>query len=490
MHIAFLTLQAREPLAYGLMSLTAVLRRAGHRVSFISGSSAHSIADSPDCADADVLAMSATTGLHRVFVNWARVLRKRFPRKAIVLGGPHPTFFPEVVLQAPWDGICIGEGEESFPEFLDAWKSGLTWVPAGWWIRRDGGHGPVVRGEERAPVRNLDSLPRPAYDVFYDADPHHRALPIRVFLATRGCPHRCTYCFNSELNDRYKPFGARLRYHDPERVADDITHVRSRWGGELAWFLDANFCANPKWLEETLAVYRRRVGLPFFCKLRPERATERVVSALANAGCTGVGIGIESGSELLRRTVLGREGTDAEILAGCGRLVRRGIRILAFNMLGIPGETTEDALRTLALNVACKVDYAGATILQPYPGTRLAAWAVKSGAFDGNFDRLSYSYFAPSPLRFPHPGDRDRLSNLQRLFALAVEFPEVRGRIRWLIDRPAQRAYVHLFQTRHAWAMQHTFYRAFRPKASEDAGSAEDLLRCCRDLGLKASAVG
>jgi hypothetical protein len=57
---------------------------------------------------------------------------------------------------------------------------------------------------------------------------------------------------------------------------------------QLVWFLDANFVAHLPWLESFAAVYRRRVGLPVFCKLRPERATERVVRLLCTLNCTGV----------------------------------------------------------------------------------------------------------------------------------------------------------------------------------------------------------
>ena len=484
MKLAFVSLRAREPLAYGLMSLAASLRRAGHRVVLVQGREAESVIADPETRDADVLAMSATTGLHRIYVRWARRLRRAFPAKCLVLGGAHSTFFPRVIEQAPFDGVCIGEGEESFPEFLDAWKAGFPQVPDGWWIRRDGGQGPVERGAIRPPVRDLDSLPAPAFDLFYDAEARYRDAPNKAFLATRGCPHRCSYCFNSRLNERYKPFGPLLRAHDPERICDQILRVRDRWGLRLIWFLDANFVAQQPWLEAFSRIYARRVGLPFFCKLRPERATDRTVKALLAAGCTAVGIGIESGSERIRREVLCRPGNDADILAGCRRLKAAGLRILSFSMVGIPGATLEDELRTVALNVACGVDFGAATILQPYPATPIAKWAEARGLFDGNYDRLSYSYFADSPFRYPTRRDRERITNLQRLFSFAVEFPEVRTRIRSLIDRPPNRLFRFLFEARHSWAIRHTFYRAFERDRPADTGSVERLRRACRDLAL------
>jgi len=482
--VAFVSLRADEPLAYGVMALTASLRQSGHEVALVQANDIATVAADAKTRTADVVAMSATTGLHRIYLAWTHRLRKAFPDKLIVMGGPHPTFFPEVLGQAPLDGVCIGEGEESFPEFLELAAADFPRIPAGWRIRRDRGHGPVERGSERGPVRDIDALPSPAFDIFYDADPHYRKEPNKSFLATRGCPYRCSYCFNRNLNERNRKFGPLLRARDPERLCDDIVAVRERWGMKLCWFLDANFTANLPWVESFAATYRRRVNAPVFCKLRPERATERVVRLLVDLGCTGVGVGIESGSERVRRDILCRPAGDDEILTGCRRLKAAGIRIMSFSMLGIPGATLEDELRTVALNVACGVDLAAATILQPYPGTAIAAWAEANGHFDGNYDRLGYSYFDPSPFRFPSARARDRVTNLQRLFSYAVEFPEVRRHIRWLIEREPNRLYHFLFKTRQTRGIRQGFYRAFARRPPVDAGTAEHLLRACRDLRL------
>ena len=484
MDVVFITLKAREALAFGIMSLAGALRGAGHNVQLVQGDDVQALARHPRVQAADVLAMSATTGLHRKYVLWARQLRRRFPDKALVMGGPHPTFFPEVIAEASLDGVCIGEGEESFPEFLEALAGGLRRVPPGWWIRRDAGAGAVQRGEERPPPLDLDLLSPPAYDILYGQTAAYRSAPNKAFLATRGCPYNCTYCFNRTLNQRYRKYGCRLRTRDPEALVDDIQEVRRRWGVKLTWFLDANFVAHRPWLEAFASCYRRRVGLPYMCKLRPERATARVVRTLVASNCTAVGVGLEAGSERLRRTVLGRPVSDQAILDGCRRLKAHGIRILAFNMLGIPGETLDEALLSVAFNVACGVDFGAATILQPYPGTEIARQAVADGRFDGDYDSLEYSYFSPSPLRFPSQRDRDRITNLQRLFSYAVEFPEVRRRLRALINRPPSELYRHLFAVRHSWAINHTFYRAFHRDPPRDAGRLEQLRQACMELGV------
>jgi len=81
---------------------------------------------------------------------------------------------------------------------------------------------------------------------------------------------------------------------------------------------------------------------------------------------------------------------------------------------------------------------------------------------------------------------RGRITNLQRLFALAVEFPEVRKHLRRLIDRPPNAVFRYLFEGRHVWALRHTFHRAFHLDPGIDAGTEELLGQGCRELGLGA----
>ena len=92
-------------------------------------------------------------------------------------------------------------------------------------------------------------------------------------------------------------------------------------------------------------------------------------------------------------------------------------------MLGLPGATFENDLETLHLNQACKVDYALAMLWQPYPGTALARYAEANGFYDGGYGDLDFSYYGRSHLKFARPGDRERVENLQKLFAVGAAMP-------------------------------------------------------------------
>jgi len=463
MHLPAVTLavlRGREDLSFGYMYLSAVLRAAGGRVRLVEAESADDFVRRFAADPTPVVGIGITTGLHRVYLSWVRKLRT-MRAVHVVLGGPHATYFPQVVHEPGVDAVCIGEGEESFPEYLAALGQAEGAVPravAGFqhWYR-----GELLDGGPRAPVQRLDLLPGPDWSLFFEHNPRLARHPVKSFLASRGCPHRCTYCFNRTWNAMYRGSSRTVRFRDPTQVVEEIDAVRRRWGMRLVWFLDSNFAVSQRWLEALLPLYRQRIGLPFFCKVRPGVATDRLIDALVQAGCTAVGIGIESGDPELRRT-LDRSMDNADIVRTCRAFRRRGVRVMSFNMVGIPGETYAAARRTLELNVESGVDYAMTTFLQPFPGTELARRAREQGLFHGDFDALDCSYFQPSPLDFgADPLDRRRIINLQRLLALAVSFPLVRAQIDRLVTLPENGLYLELFKTYNYHAFHRQFYRAY-----------------------------
>lgn len=445
----------------GLLYLAGALRRAGHTVSLVQARVIGEVLAAIARDKPQAVGLSATTGLHRVYLGWARAIRAAHPEVAIVLGGPHATFFPETLEQEPaLDALCVGEGEESVLDWIAALEAGgpRACIP-GFRIRAGG---TILDGGLRPPPRSLDALAPPARDLYYAGNEYLAAFPVKAFLASRGCPYRCTYCFNRTLNDMYRGTGKPVRWRSPEDLCAEIEDVRAHWPLELVWILDANFAVSRGWLKRFRDVYRARIGLPFFCKVRPNLVDDELAELLADAGCSGVGMGIESGDDELRNDVLGRAISREQIVRSCRLLRERGIRIMTFNMLGLPGETYARAKATVDLNVECKVDYAAATILQPYPRTEIARMAVAEGWFDGDYERIGWDYYSSTPLRSPSDDDRKRIFNLQRLFGLAVEFPEVRSALDWLTARNAGRLYTEAFKLFHLRCFHQRFYAARR----------------------------
>ncbi len=152
--------------------------------------------------------------------------------------------------------------------------------------------------------------------------------------------------------------------------------------------------------------------------------SEERVRLLAKAGCHSVNVGIEAGDERIRaREMLGRDMSDDQIISACRFLRRHGIKILANNMLGLPGCSFEDDLKTLRLNQQCRCDYSLVMLWQPYPGTRLAEYAKTHGFYKGDYSDLDFTYYGRSHLHFGTEAERTRIENLQKLFAVAVALP-------------------------------------------------------------------
>ncbi|MBI4954376.1 MAG: B12-binding domain-containing radical SAM protein [Myxococcales bacterium] len=463
MEVAFGTLRAREVTSFGIMYVAAALREAGHRVRLVQATDAEDLVRQLRGTGVEVLGLSVTTGLHKEYLRWARAAKRALGVRT-VMGGPHPTFFPEILANPALDAVVVGEGEGTAPELLEAFRAGDGRVVRGARYR----HGDdVVAGPLRPMEQELDRLPLPDRDLFFADNAYLRDFPVKAFLASRGCPFRCAYCFNGTLLEMYRGLGKSVRLRSPALVVDEVLAVRRRYPMSLVWFLDANFCVSRPWVEELGGRLRRDVGLPFYCKVRPDQVDARLARALAAGGCSGVGMGIETGDDELRIHVLDRKVTSERIVAACRLLREHGIRIMSFNMVALPGETYALAKKTMELNVRAGVDYAMTMVFQPYPGTRLTDYAVRGGWFHGDFDALDNNYYAESGLREPAPGERARLENLQRLLALAVEFPEVRARLDWLVERPWQRLYGELFQLWHRHCFHARFYGLRRPPLPE-----------------------
>lgn len=445
MRIALVSYASRHVVPLGLLYLAAALRQSGHVVHWIEARHERELARQLEATPCDWIGFSATTGMHAVYLAWADHVRTRLGIP-VMFGGPHATFVPNLIELPQVDAVFIGEAESSIIEFLQVARSGCWGQPVDGVHYRCPNDDVVVRGNPRSPPTVLDELPWPAYDLVYDAFPVRRRFPVKPFLASRGCAYRCTYCANAAYLSLYGRDAPALRLRDPARVVDEMRWVERTWGLRLAWLADASLLTDCGWAEELVGRLRSELGVPFFCKVRPDHVDEKAAKMLASAGCRAVGLGIESGSARIRRHILGRPMADDILVSACAHLHEAGINVLTFNMLAIPTESLEEAIATLDLNVRCRADYAEAMLLQPYPGTPIATWAKRKGLYDGNADRIDYSYLSISPFREPDLSKREQLERLQRLFAVAVEFPEIRRALPWLLRRPNDELYDALFR--------------------------------------------
>jgi radical SAM superfamily enzyme YgiQ (UPF0313 family) len=359
--VVFVHIVAETTLSYShaIASLGSVLSEHGHQVGLAT------IRDRDHArAAVEILERAPQIVLFSCMSNqWdaareiASELRRQDSTVKTVVGGSHLSAAPESSRQSPFDVAVIGEGENVIADVVVELCN----------RRQDGTHvrpGPVVE--------ILDELPLPRLDLF----PLEDILAYPSVMFSRGCPYRCTYCMS-----RLGGIGGKVRWKSPQRAIDEVCDLVAFADPPAVYIDDDTFLKNPKWVREFCDLYRARVDRPFFCNARPETIKRPLVEQLREAGCAAIGIGIESGSERIRREILQRSMTDEKIADAFDMAHAAGLKTWSFNMVGIPTETAADLQATIDLNDRVATDYVRVSIFTPYPGTPFFSGADASTGY-------------------------------------------------------------------------------------------------------------
>ena len=240
----------------------------------------------------------------------------------------------------------------------------------------------------------------------------------------------------------YKGQGKWARKMSPERFVEEIVEVRDNWGPLRIVSLenDDEILHLKAWVEPAFTLDAERVRIPYYVMTRPDSVTDDIARLLKDTGCVGVSMSLETANDTLRNEVLKKRFSreDVEVAMEC--LNRHQIPVKLFNMVGIPGETLEDALATLEMNIKLKPMWGRCSILQPYPPMDLFQKCKSEGMFKDNFgnDDFEYFYLKESPLDFP---GIDQLVNLQKFFSVTAKYPFLLPVVRQLIKVKPNRFY-------------------------------------------------
>jgi len=383
MKSVLLVVKSKKMENLGVMYLSAIIKRCKHDCHIIE---LGQLEDGMKAYSPDIIGYSIMTGDEERFrdANFKYVVSryslkgKKCPK--IIVGGPDPTFHPNIYEK--WTNVVVqGEAEGwAAKEFGDT-----MW--------------------EAFPF--LDDIPWPDRTDFPN-------MPIRDFISSRGCPYKCTYCYNDRWNVLF-PHTKNVRTRNANDVVREIAHVAPKF----AYFQDSCFGVSMQWLREFTKQYCG-VNIPYHCHLRPEQVVEERVLLLKDSGCYSTRIALETASMELRK-VIGRERMKLDDVSRAARLLKKwDIKLMIQNMIGLPTSTIEDDLETLEFNISCQSSYGWVSIFQPYPGTILGDKCKKNKWYKGDYSDISDSFFDTSPLNFK-PEHIEQLEVLQKVFAPCVE---------------------------------------------------------------------
>ncbi len=151
------------------------------------------------------------------------------------------------------------------------------------------------------------------------------------------------------------------------------------------------------WLREFVDQYPKRVGIPFYCLMRPNTFTEEAAQLLKQAGCYSISMAVESGAEHVRNDILKRGLSDQEMRRAFALARKFNIKTYGNTMVGIPGTTLEDDFQSLNFTRALKLTVPTFSICSPSRGTELADYAIEHGYLPPDADFLT-RFSALSPL--------------------------------------------------------------------------------------------
>jgi len=402
--------------------LCGALKQFGHEYSILISNNANNIIEGIRESKVDLIGFSINCGNYMHSLNIIKGIRKSL-KTPIIIGGPQPTFFPDIIHEYGVDIVCRGEGEFPLVDLMNRIDEGAKYNNTeNLWIKQDNKR--IIKNDIRNLVDPLDLIPMPDYSVYKDYPIIMNHLQPFSYVI-RGCPYSCSYCGNNKYRLLYKGKGKVVRCFSPDRIIAELTESLRVFPDAKHVTLAADcFTADEGWIEELMTKYKEKIRIPFSCSYRPEMINEKKISLLKEGGCHYIAIGIESGSERIRRDLLNRFYSNEDVIRMAAILKKYNIEFRTYNMIGLPRETEADIWQTIDLNRKIRPELPWCSIYIPYPGTDLCQLAVEDNLLPSNFDAKSLpsSYHFGSVLNL---ANKNYVINAHHLFQSAVLFPEL-----------------------------------------------------------------
>jgi len=333
----------------------------------------------------DLIGLSALSDDYPLGLRIMDKVKKTFSKIPTICGGVHATIDPMgIISEKCFDMVCVGEGEyvildlaKRIEEKKDFFKIKNLWIKKS--------NGSIEKNFVRPYEQNLDLFPYPDWSI-YPETAFYKPFKGYVykygdFEMSRGCPYKCSYCINVQLQALYKSTGKNYhREKSIKRVIKEIKQAREKYNIEFLKFWDESFLLMSKErLEEFTDLYSEQIGLPYVIETTSQSITPFTVKMLKKSNCKSASLGLETGSPDLRNGLLHKPTNNEVYLNAFKLLEENNIQKVSYNMLGLPYEKQEDIFKTIAMNKLCKTDTQTSGKFYPYKGTPIRRMLINKG---------------------------------------------------------------------------------------------------------------
>lgn len=259
-------------------------------------------------------------------------------RVKVAIGGPQATFMPSAAFadMPHVDYICRSSGEVTLLKVAEGVRDGEPFSNLSGVSYRDD-EGVVADTGDLEGFSDLDLYPSPYLDGVLDLSRMREA----IMLTSRGCPHRCIYCYTPQA------FKHRVAFHSVDRVMEEIRWITQK-GVKRLWFADPNISYKPSRLLELLdRILTEGLSTDIWLQTRADLVNPSLMRMMKKAGVATIAYGLESASERVMEK-LDKQVSIPKVAEAIKLAQDEDIEVELFTMFGIPYETMEDAVKTLS----------------------------------------------------------------------------------------------------------------------------------------------
>ena len=327
----------------------------------------------------------------------------------VVLGGWQPTLNPDDSILYT-DYMCIGEGYRALSELIYNLSKGLpTNKIDDIWVNDNN---VITKNKTSALTQDSVNNPNALFDNKYcfviednkilSKEPYFENTRYGTFISY-GCPFTCTYCSNVHIvNGIYGKAWKILRNRTTEHVISELKLVKRKLKKvNRINFYDEIFLAKTDVLEEFSVIYKKEINLPFFVEVYPGSMREDKVKLLAEMGLGGVWMGIQSGSERIRKELYQRNTPNEKIMKQASIFKKYNIGVRYDFIFDNPYESFEESLESIYMMLQLPEPYSlNVYSLRYFPNCDLTTKAINDGVIEKeNLDdmlELDYAYYGPT----------------------------------------------------------------------------------------------